>query len=384
MRVTGHLREKNTKRGKSYQIVIEFPTQTGKRNRKFKTVYCTKKKAQKILNDMIYEYEHGTYVEPSKTTIEKFLKEWMETYVIPNKSPTTYENYQKIINRYICPILGNYTLEDLTPIMVQKWVNSLANGDYIDARKPLKPQTVKNIFLILHSSMEKAIELKLITESPCTYTTLPKLVKYNAQIFDEEELQKFLTALKGTELETPLLIILSCGLRRGEALALKWSSIDWQNKKIHITESIVQTPSKKILTKEPKSKAGIRSIVMPNQLYEYLKLEYERRKLLDKHFSEDDYIIHAKSSKQPCKPDSLSKKFKCFLKRNNLKDIRLHDLRHECASLLLKSGVNPRVAKDILGHSTVSITLDTYSHVLKSVENDAAEKLNQQLFGNKK
>lgn len=125
MRVTGHIREKSTKRGKAYQIVIEFPTQSGKRNRKLKTVYCTKKKAQKILNDIIYEYEHGTYVEPSKTTIEKFLKEWMETYVIPNKSPTTYENYQKIINRYICPMLGNYTLEDLTPIMIQKWVNSL-------------------------------------------------------------------------------------------------------------------------------------------------------------------------------------------------------------------------------------------------------------------
>lgn len=284
--------------------------------------------------------------------MSSFLQEWITIYVIPNISPTTHENYQKIINRYINPILGHLALEDITPIMVQKWVNSLSSGDYLNAKKGLKPQTVKNIFLVLHSSMDKAVELKLVQESPCLYTQLPKLIKYNAQVLDEIELQKFFKALKGNELETAMMIIITLGLRRGEAIALRWKSIDWINKTISITESMVQTSKNTNHLKEPKSKAGIRSIVMPNHLYEYLKAEYERLKTLDKNFSEND-----------------------------IKNIRLHDLRHTTATLMLTAGVSPKVAQQVLGHSTISMTLDTYSHVLQPVQVDATDKIDKQLFG---
>lgn len=383
MKVTGHIREKSTKKGKAYQLVVEFPIDriTGKRNRKYFTIHDTKKRAIQKLNDLIYEYSHGTYVEPSKHTVNTFMKEFMSTYVIPNTSPTTYESYQKIIDRYIKPILGHMPLEDLTPIMIQKWVNSLSNGDYINSKGALKPQTVKNIFLRLSSAMDKAVELKLITESPCKYTQLPKLVKYNANIFNDAELKKFLNAIKGHELETPMMILLMLGLRRGEAIALRWKCIDWDNKTINITESMVQTSKDTNYIKAPKSKAGIRSIVMPKHLYEYLKAEYDTLKKLDKHFSEDDFIIHKKGSKEPYKPNTLYQKFKRFLKQNNLEDIRLHDLRHTTATVMLNAQISPKVAQQVLGHSTVSVTLDTYSHVLKSVQVDAADKIDKQIFG---
>lgn len=265
--------------------------------------------------------------------------------------------------------------------MIQKWVNSLSNGDYINSKGALKPQTVKNIFLRLSSAMDKAVELKLITESPCKYTQLPKLVKYNATVFDNAELKKFLNAIKGHELETPMMILLMLGLRRGEAIALRWKCIDWDNKTINITESMVRTSKSTNYIKTPKSKAGIRSIVMPNHLYEYLKAEYDNLKTLDKHFSENDFIIHKKSSKESYKPNTLYQKFKRFLKENNLEDIRLHDLRHTTATVMLTAGVSPKVAQQVLGHSTVSVTLDTYSHVLKSVQVDAADKIDKQIFG---
>ena len=117
MKVTGHIREKSTKKGKAYQLVVEFPIDrvTGKRNRKYFTIHDTKKRAIQKLNDLIYQYSYGTYVEPSKHTVNTFMQEFMSTYVIPNTSPTTYESYQKIINRYIKPILGHMPLEELTP-----------------------------------------------------------------------------------------------------------------------------------------------------------------------------------------------------------------------------------------------------------------------------
>lgn len=127
----------------------------------------------------------------------------------------------------------------------------------------------------------------------------------------------------------------------------------------------------------PKSKAGTCSIVMISSFYDYLKAEYDKLKLCDKSFSENDYIVHMNDSKNPYRPDVFSQKFKRFLEKNNLKKIRLHRLRHTCATMML----TPKVAQRILRHSEISTTLDTYSHVLKKLEINADEKLDKQIFG---
>lgn len=382
MKVTGHLRERITKKGKAFELTVEFPSnkETGKRERKYQTFHGTKKQAQKRLQELIYEYEHGTFVEPTKTTVNSFLIEWMKTYVIPSKKETTSDGYQKIIDRYISKTIGSVVLEDLTSIMVQKWINSLSEKSPVSS-KPLSPQTIKNTFLVLHSAMEKAVELKLIKESPCKYTQLPKIEKYSASVLDEIELKEFLQAIHGTDLETPLMITITLGLRRGELLALRWSSINWEKRRINITENRVQTPSNKILTQTPKSKAGIRSIVMPSSLFDYLKMEYDRLKLCDKSFSENDYIVHMNNSKNPYRPDVFSQKFKRFIEKNHLKKIRFHDIRHTFATQMLGSGVPAKVIQKILGHSEISTTLDTYTEVLQSVEDDVADKINKKIFG---
>lgn len=211
---------------------------------------------------------------------------------------------------------------------------------------------------------------------------LLQLTKYGADV-TENNISTLINVLQNerNDFETPLMIVVSCGLRRGELLALKWSSIDWNDKTLNITENRVQTPCNEIYTKDPKSQAGTRSIVMPNSLFDYLKLEYDRLKLCDKSFSETNYIVHMKDTKEPYRPDVFSQKFKRFLEKNHLKKIRLHDLRHTCATMMLTAGITPKVAQQILGHSEISTTLDTYSHILKRVEIDAAEKLDKQIFG---
>ena len=210
---------------------------------------------------------------------------------------------------------------------------------------------------------------------------LLKLAKYGADV-TKNNISTLINVLQNerNDFETPLMIVVSCGLRRGELLALKWSSIDWNDKTLNITENRV-TPCNEIYTKDPKSKAGTRSIVMPNSLFDYLKSEYDRLKLCDKSFSETNYIVHMKDTKEPYRPDVFSQKFKRFLEKNHLKKIRLHDLRHTCATMMLTAGITPKVAQQILGHSEISTTLDKYSHVLKRVEIDAAEKLDKQIFG---
>jgi integrase len=121
--------------------------------------------------------------------------------------------------------------------------------------------------------------------------------------------------------------------------------------------------------------------VLPNNLFEYLRIEHGRLKLLDKTFSESDYIVHMNGSKEPYRPDVFSQKFKRFIARNHLKKIRFHDIRHTFATQMLASGVPAKVIQKILGHSEISTTLDTYTEVLQSVEDDVAEKINKKIFG---
>lgn len=247
MNVKGHIRSKKLKNGKvSYQIIVETDIRKfdGKRNRFYKTVHTNKKQAEKELRNMIAEVENGTFIKPDTSTLRDFLNEWMNTYVIPKINKTTYEGYQNIINRNINPILGNIPIADLTPIMVQKWVNQISEKSPSKGIK-LKPNSVKNSYLVLHSAMQRAVMLKIIKESPCENIELPKLEKYKAEVMEEDDINKFFNALKGTDFELALTISITLGLRRGKLLELRWSCIDWNSKIMNITENRVQTPESK-------------------------------------------------------------------------------------------------------------------------------------------
>ena len=215
--------------------------------------------------------------------------------------------------------------------------------------------------------------LELIPKNPCDNITLPKLERFQPDVYSMEEVEKLLDCAKGTDMYLILMIEICLGLRRGELLALKWHHVNFDEGIISIEENLVTVANERI-TKKPKTKSGIRNIQIPATLLILLRQTKDER-----HAGADNYII-CQPDGSPYKSDSLSLKFRRFLKANNLKHIRFHDLRHINATIMLTSGISPKVAQERLGHSNYQITMDIYSHILKSVEKEAADKIDEALF----
>jgi integrase len=234
------------------------------------------------------------------------------------------------------------------------------------------------VFLNLKASLDKAVVLNLIPKNPCDGVELPKRKKYSPTVYSMEQVEALLDEVKGTDMELPLHIAIALGLRRGELLALRWENVDLDTGIANICENMVRA-SGGVIVKEPKTSSGIRKIAIPDYLVEMLKSE---RRLRESQYGEailPTLPIVCKEDGTPYKPDSFSRKFARLLERNNLEHIRLHDLRHINATILLRQGVSAKVVQGRLGHSDVSTTLNIYSHVLEEVDREAAEKLDEVL-----
>ena len=387
MNYSGHVRKRETKNGQlTYQVIIEEPPDatTGKRHRKYFTIHGTKKEAEKFLRDTITDMENQTYVNPTKVTLKEWMNEWYNTYPSGHLSESTLRGYLYQIENYIIPALGKIPIQNLSAIQIQKWVNDISAESPV-SHKPMSARTVKNIFLNLSAAMEQAAKLGLIKKNPCRDIILPKRQAYQVEVYNEQEIDKLIQAAKGTDMEVPVMLTLSLGLRRGELIALRWENVDLSKGIIHICENRVDGLDGKVVTKAPKSQAGIRDLPLSPSLISMLKkhkIEFSKKQLkYAVGYNNDDFVI-CQHNGNPYKPFSFTKKFRTLLKQNNLRHIRFHDLRHTNASIMLSQGISPKVAQQRLGHSDFSTTMNIYSHVMKSMEIEAAQKLDDVLFHN--
>ena len=375
---TGHIRKRITQDGKaSYQVIVESDKDplTGKRQRQYRTVNGTKKEAEAVLDRMKAELDGGEAVlKPSALKLSDWLDEWLTLY-LPNIEETTRAGYKDRINNKLIPYLGNIQLKSLKTAMIQRWVNTLSQEEN------LSPKSVKNVFLNLKAALDKAVTLRMIPQNPCTGVELPKLQKYQAEVYDEAEITKLFEVAKGTDMYLLISLELSLGLRRGEIAALQWSDVDFERSVIHITQNSVLVGSKTI-TKAPKTQAGIRDLYVGDKLLELLKSEYKKylddKKRLGGDFIDSNHIIRQPNGKEFV-PTSLTQKWIRFRKEHGLKEILLHDLRHTCATAMLSAGIQPKVIQARLGHSDISTTLNIYTHSLPSMNKEAGEKIDELL-----
>ena len=373
---TGHIRKKINKKGSvSYQLTVEGDRDplTGKRERKYKTVTGTKKQAEAELRKMISDLETGNITTPSAIKLSNWMDTWLTTY-LPDIAQTTKDDYIAKIGLYIKPVLGHHPLRAIKNNDIQLWVNNLKSSG-------LSPKTIRNVYNNLNAALKKAVVLRMIPHNPCEGTVLPKLQKPQTNVYSITQIQNALAV--ADDLSSYLLILLgaSVGLRRGEMAALQWKDIDLVKNTISIYQSRVHT-TLGIIEKAPKTQAGKRTITIGHDVANALrdaKSIYDKAVRSNPAFKDLGYVLF-KENGEPFHPDSLTQKWERFIAKHKLPSIRLHDLRHSNATAMIAAGINAKVVQHRLGHANVSITLNTYTHVLPEMDQEAADKLNNALF----
>lgn len=376
---TGSIRVKKTKDGEvRYQVTVEGDRDpvTGKRNRVFKNVSGSKKEANAVMHELINEMDKGKAIKKSTSiSVGEWMDQWLEMY-LPNIEETTRVGYRTKIHCYIRPALGNIKLASLKTVHIQKMVNDMIE-------QGLSPKNIRDTYVNVNSAMKQAVKLRMIAYNPCEGVTLPKRKKYKSNVYDTEMISKLLDLARGTDIYIPILLCVSAGLRRGEMLALGWDNVDFEKGIISIQRNLVRGEDGYII-KAPKSESGIRDIHLGREVME------ELRKAKVQHFSQMmesgiafnqkyNFVVRQDDG-SPFTPDAMTRKWKRFITRHKLPNIRLHDLRHSHATALIKAGVNPRVVQERLGHADVSITLNTYTHVLPEMDIEAAEKIDNMIL----
>jgi len=275
---------------------------------------------------------------------------------------------------HLAPHIGRIRLAKLTPADVQRLVNSLhASG--------LSAKSVANIHGVLRSALNQAVRWGDLARNVATLVSLPRDPVSEIEPFTPEEAVAFLEAIRGDRLETVFTVILALGLRRGEALGLRWDDVDLENGTLTVRRSLRRQDGRLTLV-EPKTTRGRRTLVLPQfaltSLQGHRKRQVQERLLAGAGWTDTDFVFTSTVG-TAIDPDNLSHRFKRILEKAGLRPQRLHDLRHCAATLMLIQNVPARVVQEILGHAHVSTTLGIYSHVIPSLKRDAADRVDNLL-----
>jgi integrase len=364
--------KKDIKTGNYYFVVdVGKDPVTGKRKQKKKRGFKTKKEAEIALNQFINEFVKGNYIEPTTLTLETFATEWFIERKLQVASNTLKNNW--ILYKYhIKPFLGHLKLQDINLIIIQRYINNLAENS------TLTSSSIKKVITLLKVMLQKAVQLKILKENPVIGVTLPKEQKKEMNVWNLEQVNYFLNHSKRNRYYTAYLLAILTGMRKGEILGLRWKDVDLENGIIYVRQ-ILDTSGKQFKA-GAKTSAGVRTIHIPKILIEQLKKEQKKilkyKQKYSSEFNDNDLVICTRYG-NPIDPPTLSKRFKEHTKKLGLPIIRFHDLRHTHATMLIQQNVNAKVISERLGHSSIHITLNQYSHVLPSMQKDVADRLDK-------
>ena len=369
----GYLR----KRRDVWYTTIDLP-RSAEQTRKQKCLRIGKmSKADALVKEreILRQYDDGTWVEEADKTVADLLTMWLEHNTPTDRnqpiSPTTFERYSSIVRLHILPTLGHVTLKQLNPAKIIGAFQKIRERDLSD-----------RTFLHIHRALFTALEygtktLRWLKANPASGMKPPKVNKTETYV-DESHLPLLLAATNGTRLGHPVALTALTGLRRGELLALRWNkNVDFERKRLIVSESLEQTKLFGLRFKRPKS-GRTRVIPLADAAVSILKShkaqQNEERLQLGPAFQDDD-LVFCNLDGSPWPPDTLTKQFSAVSSGIGLKGFRFHDIRHAFATLTMKNGTPVKEVSELLGHSSPAITLSTYAHVVEGVAREAVNRL---------
>jgi integrase len=366
----------------SWGIVADLPRDAnGKRRQKTLTVRGTKKNAEARLAEMLHELNIGTFVEPAKMSVAEYLTRWLAEYAAQNVSRKTYERYDEIVRLHLSPALGTHRLTGLKPLHIQEHYGAALRGGRRDGKGGLSAQTVLHHHRVLREALQQAVRWQLVARNPADAVEPPRSARREMHVLDEEQTAKLLESAKGSRLFIVIFLAVVTGLRRGEILALRWEDVDLERALLQVRRTLEQARGG-LRFKEPKTEKGRRLVALGPETVETLRRhrreQIKERLALGQEYKNSD-LVCARIHGTPLDPAEVTAGFARLIRSMDLPRVRLHDLRHGHATHLLRLGIHPKVVSERLGHSGVAITLNTYSHILPGMQEDAAIRLDHAL-----
>lgn len=381
--------------GKKYRIDIEKGRKhDGSRNRIVKTFNGTLKQAIEKRDELLYEVKHSKVKPDSNMNFLEFTKLWLRDYAEVNVKPTTLYGYKNSLNSHILPRFKDYKLIDITVYELEKFYNDLRkttsknpdiNGDY----QLLSESSIRHQHSLLCIMLNTAVKWDFIESNPCLKLIKPPTVsRKEMNFYNEEELGMLFQHLEYEDLtfKTAIYLLVLGGLRRGECLGLFWENIDFENRTISIKNNLLNVRGKGVYLDTPKTSKSKRTISLPDVCFELLSELKSKQKALEEIFAGEwvktDFVFKSEQGDY-YNPSRLSRQWTKFINKHNLKHIRLHDLRHTCATFLLSHNVPVATVSKKLGHSNIYTTLDVYTHPVDNDDIEASNLLNNMVIANK-
>lgn len=371
----GHI----VKRGKnSYSIKVSlgFDSSSGKYRYQWITSKGNKKAAEEKLSELLNQLDTGSFVRPGKLTVGEFLMQWLQDYCKAKLSPNTTQTYAWFIEQHIKPALGRVPLTSLKPEHLQRLYSDKLSSGRRDGKGGLGCRSVRYIHTTLHRALKSAVKLGMISRNPADAVDIPIVKQREMRTMDEVDINFFLKHAKATVYYALFYTAIFTGMRRSELLALRWCDLDLLLCQASVSRTLHQLHNREFIIRQPKTAKGRRLIALSPLnaivLREHRAEQEKLRQSLGMPLSDDDMVFSQIDGK-PLLPDSVTQAWRKLARRTGLKGVRLHDARHTHASLMLKQGIHPKIVQERLGHASIQITLDTYSHVAPGLQQAAVE-----------
>ena len=344
------------------------------------SVYAsTQSECRNLMTDALKAVKDGTFVKNRHYSVAEWLEEWVSTYCTDLK-PSTISGYKSKIKTRINPYIGDLQLTSLSNVQIQKYCNALQNGDKL--HKPLSSKSIQNIHGILHMALEQAVAAHVLPYNPSDHVKLPKVKKPDLKPLMDDDVRRFLDAIKGDPFERLFIVDLFSGLRQSEILGLQWNDVDLKNgtltvrrqlQKAHDTSGYIFLDE----TKNGKERIAAIAPSIVKVLRQQRAYQTECQLASGGLWSNRHNLVFTDELGNPLKHRTVYNHFKKAVASIGLPDTRFHDLRHSYAINALQSGDSPKSVQEQLGHYSSAFTMDTYAAVSNTMRKDTQDRMEQ-------
>ena len=358
----------------SWTVIIDMGNDpaSGRRRQIWRSVRGTKRQAQELLTELLHQRDNGIDIPSGRATVATFLEYWLANSAKLNCAPATVLQYQWAVRKHLVPAFGSVALTKLRPGHVQALYGKLNDGG-------LTARSILHIHRVLKAALTQAVAWQMLATNPAAGATPPRPERYEPPVLSPADVRRLLTSADEEGYGPLIHTAVMTGLRRGELQGLRWTDVSQDDAVLYVRQAAQWLPHKGWTFRQPKTSKSRRGVALGPETLAVLRRhrlsQAEARLAVGVY--EDHGLVFASPFGTPIDPSHLRRVWARIVKNAELPDLHFHDCRHVSATLALQAGINPKVVSERLGHSSVGLTLDTYSSVLPTMQAGAAEAVEQ-------